>query len=58
MRMSSLSIPFSVLTGCMLLAQVTFRNPYHYRHDKELFIAAEGVYSGQVCEIVDITSRR
>ena len=42
----------------MLLAQVTFRNPYHYRHDKELFIAAEGVYSGQVCEIVDITSRR
>lgn len=32
----------------MPLAQVTFRNPYHYRHDKELFIAAEGVYSGQV----------
>ena len=29
--------------------QVTFRNPYHYRQDKELFIAAEGVYSGQVC---------
>ncbi|KAG1668155.1 hypothetical protein FOA52_005147 [Chlamydomonas sp. UWO 241] len=29
------------------LAKVTFRNPYHYKLDKELFIAAEGVYSGQ-----------
>lgn len=29
------------------LAKVTFRNPYHYKQDKELFIAAEGVYSGQ-----------
>jgi hypothetical protein len=28
--------------------QVTFRNPYHYKQDKELFIAAEGVYTGQV----------
>nr|BAA78597.1 60S ribosomal protein L2 [Chlamydomonas sp. HS-5] len=29
------------------LAKVTFRNPYHYKQDKELFIAAEGVYTGQ-----------
>jgi len=29
------------------LAQVRFRNPYKYKTDKELFIAAEGTYSGQ-----------
>jgi len=29
------------------LAQVTFRNPYKYGQKKELFIAAEGMYSGQ-----------
>jgi large subunit ribosomal protein L8e len=29
------------------LAQVTFRNPYRYGKKKELFIAAEGMYSGQ-----------
>ncbi len=28
--------------------QVTFRNTFKYKHDKELFIAPEGVYSGQV----------
>ncbi len=31
------------------LAKVTFRNTIRYRQDKELFIAAEGLYSGQVC---------
>lgn len=30
------------------LAKVTFRNTIRYRQDKELFIAAEGLYSGQV----------
>jgi len=29
------------------LAKVTFRDPYRYKHQKELFIAAEGIYSGQ-----------
>ncbi|KAL6044942.1 60S ribosomal protein L8 [Balamuthia mandrillaris] len=29
------------------LARVHFRNPYKYKVDKELFIAAEGMYSGQ-----------
>merc|ERR1712226_211662 len=29
------------------LAKVTFRNPTKYRHQKELFIAAEGTYTGQ-----------
>jgi len=29
------------------LAKVTFRNPIKYRHQKELFIAAEGTYTGQ-----------
>ena len=29
------------------LAKVEFRNPYKYRTDKELFIAAEGLYTGQ-----------
>jgi len=29
------------------LARVSFRNPYKYRHDKELFVCAEGMYSGQ-----------
>jgi len=26
---------------------VTFRNPVRFKHQKELFIAAEGMYSGQ-----------
>jgi len=29
------------------IARVTFRNPVKYKHDKELFIAPEGLYSGQ-----------
>jgi len=29
------------------LAEVHFRNPYKYKIDKELFIAAEGMYTGQ-----------
>jgi len=29
------------------LARVAFRNPYNYRKDKELFIANEGMYTGQ-----------
>merc|ERR1711915_1103593 len=29
------------------LAEVHFRDPYRYKTRKELFIAAEGVYSGQ-----------
>jgi len=29
------------------LAKVNFRNPIHYRKDKEMFIAADGMYSGQ-----------
>jgi ribosomal protein L2 len=32
----------------LLCLQVTFRDPYKYRHQKALFIAAEGMYSGQV----------
>jgi len=27
---------------------VTFRNPIRYKHDKELMVAAEGMYTGQV----------
>jgi len=29
------------------LAAVVFRDPYRYRHRKELFLAAEGMYTGQ-----------
>jgi len=29
------------------LARVIFRNPYKYKLDKELFVAAEGLYTGQ-----------
>jgi large subunit ribosomal protein L8e len=29
------------------LARVTFRNPVRYAHQKELFVASEGMYSGQ-----------
>jgi large subunit ribosomal protein L8e len=29
------------------LARVVFRNPYKYRLDRELFLAAEGMYTGQ-----------
>ncbi len=29
-------------------AQVVFRDPVRYKLQKELFIAAEGIYSGQV----------
>jgi hypothetical protein len=28
--------------------QVTFRNPIKFHHDKELMVAAEGMYTGQV----------
>lgn len=38
----------SALTCCILPLQVTFRDPIRYRHQKENFIAAEGMYSGQV----------
>ena len=31
-----------------MAVQVTFRNTHKYKHDKELFIAPEGVFSGQV----------
>lgn len=30
------------------LARVTFRHPVRYKHQKELFIAAEGMYTGQL----------
>ncbi|GAV70774.1 LOW QUALITY PROTEIN: Ribosomal_L2 domain-containing protein/Ribosomal_L2_C domain-containing protein, partial [Cephalotus follicularis] len=29
------------------LARVTFRHPFRYKHQKELFVAAEGTYTGQ-----------
>jgi len=29
------------------LARVTFRHPFRFKHQKELFVAAEGVYTGQ-----------
>ncbi|GBG84164.1 hypothetical protein CBR_g38138 [Chara braunii] len=29
------------------LARVTFRHPFRYKHQKELFVAAEGLYTGQ-----------
>jgi len=29
------------------LAKVVFRNPYHYKLDKQMFVAAEGMYTGQ-----------
>ena len=29
------------------LAKVIFRDPYHYKHRAEYFVAAEGMYSGQ-----------
>lgn len=29
------------------LALVTFRDPYKYRQKKELFVATEGMYTGQ-----------
>jgi len=32
----------------LFVPQVTFRDPYRYRHQKELFVAAEGLYTGQV----------
>ncbi|KAJ6829023.1 60S ribosomal protein L2 [Iris pallida] len=28
------------------LAKVTFRHPFRYKHQKELFVAAEGMYTG------------
>lgn len=31
------------------LSQLTFRSPIRYQHDKELMVAAEGMYTGQVC---------
>ncbi|GFZ05566.1 ribosomal protein L2 family [Actinidia rufa] len=29
------------------LARVTFRHPFRFKHQKELFVAAEGMYTGQ-----------
>jgi large subunit ribosomal protein L8e len=29
------------------MARVQFRNAYRYKQDKEIFVAAEGMYSGQ-----------
>jgi large subunit ribosomal protein L8e len=29
------------------LTKVTFRHPFRYKHQKELFVAAEGMYTGQ-----------
>ena len=29
------------------LARITFRDPYHYKHKTETFIAAEGMHTGQ-----------
>lgn len=29
------------------LCKVTFRHPFRFKHQKELFVAAEGMYSGQ-----------
>jgi len=37
-------------THACMQPQVTFRDPYKYRHQKALFIAAEGLYTGQVRE--------
>ncbi|KAL6549425.1 60S ribosomal protein L8 [Orobanche hederae] len=28
-------------------ARVTFRHPFRFQHQKELFVAAEGMYTGQ-----------
>lgn len=29
------------------MAKVSFRNAYRYKQDKEIFVAAEGLYNGQ-----------
>lgn len=34
---------------CDSTSQVTFRDPIRYKLSKQLFVAAEGTYSGQVC---------
>lgn len=39
---------FVILRGIFPAHQVTFRHAIHYRHDKQLFIAPEGMYTGQV----------
>ena len=31
----------------MFAPQVTFRSPIRYKHEKELMVAAEGMYTGQ-----------
>ena len=31
-----------------MLLQVSFRDPVRFKHQKELFVASEGMYSGQV----------
>ena len=36
------------ITAFARLLQVRFRNPIKYKQDKEMFIAPEGLYSGQV----------
>ena len=42
------TLPDCALRRLAVCTQVTFRDPYRYRHQKENFIAAEGIYSGQV----------
>ena len=52
-RLSVPALPVSPSDGqlvclCVLLRlQVTFRNPVKFHHDKELMVAAEGMYTGQ-----------
>ena len=38
-----------MLTRALNCLQVSFNNPVKYGKAKELFIAPEGLYSGQVC---------
>ncbi|CAK9161378.1 unnamed protein product [Ilex paraguariensis] len=35
------------------LTRVTFRHPIRFKHQKELFVAAEGIYIGQLVELGD-----
>lgn len=56
--MLSYCIPFRYIRGVVKelvhdpgrgapLAKIIFRDPYHYKHRTEYFVAAEGMYSGQ-----------
>ena len=45
---SSKGLQASLFTMVETLMQVRFRNPIKYKQDKEMFIAPEGLYSGQV----------